>query len=126
MVNKSIAWLVVSATFIFWIYGYNLVDTLTDDDSMMGALIFMVIVAYMMGRSPVPDGNTMTTIIESMKGFLVNIVWLTVATLVFEAFLMVVEGGFDPMRLVHATIFMFTTLVTSALMFSAIGAAMKD
>ncbi len=126
MVNKIIAWIVVGVTFVIWMYGYGYIDSLGPDSGMMGALTLMVIVAYMMGRSPVPEGDMMTTIIESMKSFLMNIVWLTLAVLVFEAVMMAIGGGFDPMRLMNAAIFTIITTATSALTISAIGAAMKD
>ncbi len=126
MVNKIIAWVVVAVTFVIWTYGYGYINSLSAEDGLMGALTLMVIVAYMMGRSPVPEGDMMTTIMESMKGFLMNVVWLTVAVLVFEAVMMAIGGGFDPMALVNAAIFTIITTATSALTFSAIGAAMKD
>ncbi len=126
MVNKIIAWIVVGVTFVIWMYGYGYIDSLGADSGMMGALTLLVIVAYMMGRSPVPDGNMITTIIESMKGFLMNIVWLTLAVLVFEAVMMAIGGGFDPTSLMNAAIFSIITTATSALTISAVGAAMKD
>ncbi len=126
MINKIIAWVVVGVTFVIWMYGYGYIDGLSAESGMMGALLLNVIVAYMIGRSPVPDGDLITTIMESMKGFLMNIVWLTVAVLVFEAIMMAIGGAFDPMGLVNAAIFTIITTATSALTFSAIGAAMKD
>lgn len=126
MVNKIIAWVVVGVTFVIWMYGYGYIDSLSEDSGMMPALTLMVIVAYMMGRSAVPEGDMVTTIMESMKGFLMNIVWLTVAVLVFEAIMMAIGGGFDLMGLVNAAIFTIISTATTALTISAVSAAMKD
>lgn len=126
MVNKIIAWVVVGLTYVIWVYGFGYIDSFGPESGMMPALIIMALVVYMMGRSPVPEGNMVTTIIESMKGFLMNIVWLTVAGLIYNVVMMAIGGGFDPMRLVYVAIFTIISAATSALTISAIGAAMKD
>jgi len=127
MVNKIIAWIVVAVTFIIWRFGYSYVDGLGADSAMMGAMAMMVITGYMMSRSAVPEGDMLTTIMDSMKGFMMNIVWLTFAVVVMDiAMGLIGGGGFDPMAIMNAVQFAVVSIVTSALMFSAIGAAMKD
>jgi len=127
MVNKIIAWIVVAITFVIWRLGYGYIDGLGPDSAMMGAVVMMVITGYMMSRSDVPEGDMMTTIMESMKGFMMNIVWLTLAVVVMDIAMGLINGGgFDPMAVLNTVQFAVVSIVTSALMFSAIGAAMKD
>jgi hypothetical protein len=127
MVNKIIAWIVVAVAIIIWRFGYGYIDGLEEQSAMMGALAMFLITGYMMGRMDVPEGDMMTTIMDSMKGFLMNIVWLTFAVVVMDVAMGLIKGGaFDPMNIVNAAIFSVVAVATSALVFSSLNAAMKD
>jgi len=127
MVNKIIAWIVVAVTFIIWRLGYGYVDGLGPDSAMMGAMSLMVITGYIMSRSDVPEGDMMTTIMGSMTGFMMNILWLTIAVVVMDIVMgFIGGGGFNVTAIINAVQFSVISIVTSALAFSAIGAAMKD
>lgn len=125
MVNKIIAWVVVGITFVIWSFAFDYIDGLSDESGLMPAMILMVITAYIMLRSDTPEGDMMTTIIDSMKGFMMSVVFVTVAVLVYDVIMMGIGGAFDVMGLVNTAIFSVVSLVTSALVFSAVGAAHK-
>ncbi len=126
MVNKIISWIIVAITLVIWRFGFEYVGTFAKEGAMQGSIALMVFVAYMMSRKPVPEGDMFTTIVESMKGFLMNHVWLAGAVVVYTAIMAFAHGAFSVQGLVYAAIFSVVATVTSSLTFSAIGAAMKD
>ncbi len=128
MVNKLLGWAVVGVMFIVYGYAYNYIDTavITEMDATRPALMMFILVAYIMGRSAVPEGNLVTTIVESIKDNLMNILWLTLAVVVYRIIATLIGGDFSVDMIVSAATVGVLSTTAAVLVMSAVNAAMKD
>ena len=127
MVNKAVAALVLGVALVIHVLVRNWI---LSDAGVAGfeisLLAYTILIVYIIARSPIPDGDVFKSIIGTVTNMLWNIVWLTLAVLVYLAIMMLVNGGFDVMRLVSMAVYSVLMVVTVSIVYGAAGGLLKD